>query len=232
MATLESPETDSANINQQNGILAGDTYSALLITPAMNRHYLCSCQKLRYDYFVGHKQWVLPNEENAGLECDAYDHHAQHIAALRQGAIEEQVVGYLRIIDRQASCGFMLEREFAPLVATGNLPLLRRPDSIELSRLVVAKELARQEVRSVLAVLFKGLYQLSLQRDYQTFLIVVEPHWLRLFARRFGFQFNPIGPVREFPDGTLAVAAYARVEDLEVALSKINPTALDWYRAS
>ena len=68
--------------------------------------------QLRHEYFVRLKRWVIPNEAHLDLEFDAYDADAEHIAVFLEG----KATGYLRIIDRQASCGFMIECEFAALV--------------------------------------------------------------------------------------------------------------------
>lgn len=188
---------------------------------------LAACWRLRYEYFVRRRQWVTPNAEGADLECDRYDVDAWHFAVFR----ETEAVAYLRLIDRQAACGFMLEHEFKHLVSDENLSLLQKPGSVEISRLAVAHQIERREIKTVLSLLFKGLYQFSLQRNYRNLLVVVEPHWLPLFARRFGFTFTALGPVLSFPDRTLAVAASANIKNLEAELSHGDPASLEWYRS-
>ena len=191
-----------------------------------DRATLLKCWRLRHDYFVRQRQWVTPDKSDAELECDEYDEQAQHLAVFQ----EEQVVGYLRVIERGASCGFMIDHHFRHLVAEENWPLIQQADSIEISRLVISKDSLPGEAKIIFLLLFKLLYQLSLQRDYQHYLIVVEPHWLPLFGRRFGLDFLPIGPVTPFPDGTLTVAAQAAVTGLENVLFHKNPTLLAWFQ--
>jgi N-acyl-L-homoserine lactone synthetase len=207
-------------------LLNGD-YSAKLIIPSVDPAHFLACQRLRYNYFVCQRQWVAPDKTQSEIECDEYDDQAQHLAVF-QGT---QVVGYLRVIDRQASCGFMLEHDFRHLVAKENWPLIRQIGGIEISRLAISREIPYRAAKNIFLLLFKLLYQLSLQQDYRHYVIVVEPHWLPLFARRFGFAFSPIGPVTPFPDGTLAVAAHAAVTGLEDVLFHQNPTLLAWFQS-
>jgi N-acyl-L-homoserine lactone synthetase len=194
---------------------------------------------LRYRYFVCQRQWVQPDELHdelhSDVEWDHYDSSAYHLAVFD----EDKPVAYLRLLDGQAPCGIMLGHEFAELVPPEKKPLLCQAHSVELSRLVVASPSSspsginhNRQSKAIMELLLNLLYWLALQQGFEQFFIVVEPSWLRPFSRRFGLNFQPLGPSLTFPDGTQTVAAYARLPDMENAIEDHNPEKLAWYKST
>lgn len=187
-------------------------------------------QRLRYGYFVRQRGWVAEDARHPGREKDCYDASSFHLGVFKDG----KLVAYLRALAWQPGCGFMLEREFRPLLPAEADGCLDRQNAVELTRLVVAPrpELALREVGPASELLFRLFYQVARRQGWERLYIVVEEGWLPLFMRRFGFSFEPLGCPHTFPDGTRTVAAQARLGDLEAGLAGNCPHKLDWYRES
>lgn len=185
-------------------------------------------QRLRYGYFVRQRRWVAEDTNCPGHESDCYDVSSFHLGVFKG----ERLVAYMRTLPWQPGCGFMLEHEFRLLLPEeANFQLVHR-NAVELTRLVVAPhtELALRDVPQVSELLFRLFYQVAQRRGWEQLYIVVEPHWLPLFARRFGFRFEPLSHSYTFPDGTRTVAAQARLADLEAGLAEKCPDKLRWYQ--
>ncbi len=185
-------------------------------------------QRLRYDYFVRQRGWVVDDPLSPGCEVDRYDAWAQHLAVFDGG----QIVAYLRVQPWQAEYGWMLEHEFLCLLPSSPATPLLHHNAVELTRLVIANAplLPRREARLVTELLFKLLYQISLHHGWEQLYIVVEQAWLPIFRRRFGLAFEPLGCPCVFPDGTVTVAAHAGISDLEIGLRQHDPEKLHWYQ--
>jgi len=186
------------------------------------------CWRLRHRIFVQQRGWVPEDPGCPGLERDCYDAFSCHLAVFK----DDQLVAYLRALPWRPGCGFMLEQEFLPLLLPEAQRCFVQDNAVELTRLVVAPapSLALREVPLVSELLFKLFYQLAQRQGWEHIYIVVEQGWLPLFARRFGFQFEPQGRPHTFPDGTRTVAAHARLSDFEASLALHRPDKLAWYR--
>lgn len=183
-------------------------------------------QRLRFEYFVRQRQWIAPEAEHSSLESDCYDSFAHHLGIFQGGVL----VAYLRALPWHTEIGFMLEHDFHCLISDEASAALHRKQSWEISRLVLAPSLPADAVLRVTELLFKLLYQSCRQHKVEHLYAVVEPGWLRRFQRCFHLPFQALGAAQRFPDGTRAVAAYARISDLEHSLLAVNPLKLDWYR--
>jgi len=186
-------------------------------------------QRLRYDYFVLEKGWVPADPQSPQQETDHYDAYAQHLAVFKDG----QMVAYLRVLPWQEEIGFMLDHEFSALLSTESQRTFVRHGAAELSRLVppfFPATASSHEVKIVLELLLKLLYHVCREHNITCYYIVVEPSWLKPFARRFGLAFEPIGIPYTFPDGTQAVAAYASLADFEKAVEQHSAEKFRWYR--
>jgi N-acyl-L-homoserine lactone synthetase len=82
----------------------------------------------------------------------------------------------------------------------------------------------------VLELLFKLMYQVSLQQGITSFYAVAESSLLTILRRKFCLPFQLIGNPHTFPDGTKTRAAFAYVSDIEQALGDRGPEKLEWYR--
>lgn len=197
-----------------------------------------ACFRLRHTYFVQERGWVSENEETPGLEIDAYDPHALHLSVWKGG----EVAAYLRILPYNPEVGFMIDRELSALLSDEEREVLPRENAVEFSRLVCRVDKSSEEGQGsaqgssqtgdsrVMELLFRQLYQVSLERGFTRFYIVVEAGWLRFFARRFGLAFHPIGKPHRFPDGTRTVAATATLEELEAGMRRHSEEKYGWYR--
>ncbi len=192
------------------------------------------CYRLRHAYFVQERAWVGENEVAPGVECDRYDPHALHLGVW-QG---DEVAAYLRMVPFDGALGFMLDDELSALVSPEERAAMPRENAVEISRLVCrmgksgedGQGSSRLEDPRLVELLFKQLYRVSLERGFTRFYIVVEAGWLRLFARRFGVPFRPIGRPYRFPDGTRTVAATATLEELEAGMRCHDEAKYGWYR--
>jgi len=234
MTLEQASEMDRNALELQTGNVASpaaspevrERYRGRLL--GMNDTQMEACWRLRHRSFVQQRRWVLDDPARPGLESDRYDEDARHLTVFHG----ERLVAYLRALPWQLGRGFMLQREFRPLLPLEAGPYLIQPNAVELTRLVVASppELALREVLIVSELLFKLFYQLAQRERWEHIYIVVEQRWLPLFVRRFGFPFESLGRPHTFPDGTRTVAAQARLSDLEVTLAKNDPDKLAWYR--
>ncbi len=188
------------------------------------------CFRLRYHYFVHQRAWVAANAEWPGIERDSYDEHALHLGVWD----EKGVAAYLRVLPFDPGVGFMLDQELACVLTEEERRGLPREESVELSRLVVRPDiLARHPCLAKahpVELLLKRLYQVSKERGFTRFYIVVEEEWLRPFARRFGLPFSVIGTPHVFPDGTKTVAATATLDELEAGMRGHSAAKYEWYR--
>jgi N-acyl-L-homoserine lactone synthetase len=205
-------------------------YTACVLAPGDAR--LEACWQLRHRVFVEQRGWVPDDPERPGLEVDAYDAHARHLAVFDG----ECLTAYLRALPWVPGVGFMLEREFSCLLASSARAGLPRTSAVELSRLAcrVARPPAtfiRSGEPHPLEVLLKLLYRLALAEGIEHFHIVVEAAWLRPFARRFGLPFSPLGETQVLGGGTRTVAATATLPDLESAVLRRWPDKHAWYQA-
>ncbi len=173
-----------------------------------------------------------PDPANRGLESDAYDPHCFHLAVFdpEGGGNGAPCVAYLRALPWREGTGFMLEREFSPLLPEGHQ--LTISNSVELSRLVVApyvRALGAAATRQVVELLLKLLYGLSLREGWDAYYAVVEEAWLAAFVRRYRLPFRPLGNPFTFPDGTKTVAAIAYRSEMEETIRQSDPAKYTWY---
>ena len=191
-----------------------------------------ACWRLRHRVFVQQRAWVPDNPAWPGLEVDAYDPHAWHLAAFDG----QEIAAYLRALPWRPGIGFMLEREFSGLLAPSACAALPRAGAVELSRLACSgtgmgqSGFGRAGDLHPLEVLLKLLYRLALAEKIEHFHIVVEASWLRPFTRRFALPFSPLGEARTLAGGTRTVAATAKLCDLRGAMLLRRPDKHLWYR--
>jgi len=193
-----------------------------------NKSQLLACFRLRYDYFVKQRAWVEEDALSPGLERDHYDPHSLHLSVWEG----DEVAAYLRVLPFDPIVDFMLDHELSAILSPQEREALPREGAVELSRLVCRTgDCLKTDQGSAhpVELLFRQLYQLSLQHGFTRYYIVVEAGWLRPFARRFGLPFQVIGQPYLFPDGTKTVAATATVKELEAGLKRHSEAKFLWY---
>lgn len=193
------------------------------------RSELDACFRLRHGYFVKQRGWVKAENGLDERESDAYDEHCLHLAVFKGS----EVKAYLRALPFMPEVGWMLDREFAPLLREEERRCLVREGALELSRLVVCDDIADshpQDEPHPVEHLLKQLYGGSLQHGYGQFHIVVEEAWPVMLRRRFGLPFRAMGAPYSFPDGTRTVAATASLSELENGMRRFSVRRYAWYR--
>jgi len=186
-----------------------------------------ACFRLRHAYFVRKRGWVKESKETPGIERDGYDPHCLHLAVWDgQG-----VAAYLRALPFDPCVEFMLDRELSCLFSGEEREALPRAGALELSRLVVRRDLlCRHNEPHPVELLLRELYRVAKERGFTRFYIVVEQSWLGPFARRFGLPFRVLGTPHLFPDGTKTVAALATLEELEAGMRRHSAAKFQWYQ--
>ncbi|BCM94126.1 hypothetical protein IAD21_06029 [Abditibacteriota bacterium] len=222
MNMLNSPPTSTMRAPSVSSIVGQPS----LVLPASHPR-LRACFELRYRYFVEERGWVAANPDEPGVERDSYDDEAIHVAVQDGNGI----AAYLRMLPFRSETGFMIDSEFSGVLSDEARQNLPRKDSLELSRLVVRSGFQLQSGMQVhpLELLFKQFYQESKARGFERFYIVVEPGWIRLFARNFGVVFRVMGQPYTFPDGTKAVAAAATLQELQEGMRRHSTMKWNWY---
>ncbi len=189
---------------------------------------MSDCFNLRYAYFVKQRGWVPEERCHNGEESDDYDSHALHLSVWGG----EEIAAYLRVLPFDPTVGFMLDHELSAILSSQERAALPREGAVELSRLVCRMGdclRTSQGNDHPIELLFRQLYEVSLEKGFTRYYIVVEDSWLRPFARRFGLPFQVIGQPYLFPDGTKTVAATATVEELEAGLQRHSQAKFLWY---
>lgn len=210
----------------ENGDHQTNQQRTRLLLPTQ-REDLKACFALRFRYFAQERGWIPPEKCPDGEETDRYDDHALHLAVFGG----DEITAYLRVLPYESDIGFMLDHELSAILSPQEREALPRENAVELSRLVCCPkdsfEVGRGNERPI-ELLFRRLYQVSLERGFTRFYIVVEAGWLGPFARRFGLPFQIIGQSYRFPDGTRTVAATATIEELEAGLRRHSEAKFLW----
>ena len=162
--------------------------------------------RLRHQVFCETLGWVPSSP--TGLEVDSYD-----ASAIPLGLFSEQgiLLGLVRIITPDQP--FMLETDFVDLVAPG-YSIRKEADTIEITRLTLIPSARKEGLSSAyLRLLFKGVYQWSLENDVRYLYMEVEERFLRVLDR-MGFPSTPVGPAKHLPPA--GVHSLAALIDWEV----------------
>jgi N-acyl-L-homoserine lactone synthetase len=192
--------------------------------------HMDAIRRLRHAYFVEERGWAAPDPTAPGRESDAYDPHCFHLAVFEQEDGAPRIATYLRALPWREGTGFMLQREFSPLLPANHQ--LVTSNSVELSRLVVAPRIKAQgasATRHVVELLLRLLYRLSIEQGWDAYYVVVEEAWLTAFVRRYRLPFEALGEPFTFPDGTRTVAAVAHRKEMEEAVRRSDPAKFAWY---
>lgn len=228
---------DDTSLDDTSGAsISEGGYIARLVNRADARE-VEACERLRYEEFVVKRAWVAADPLCLGRERDGYDAEALHLTVFEG----ERVAAYLRVLEGGCRCGFMLHREFAALLCDSERKALQRENTVEVSRLAIASNVAvapgvqngsasRCSGKVVTELLLKLLYRLALERGWNRFYLVAEAGWPKVFARRFGLVFEPVGQPCTFPDGTVTVAALTTLAVVEESVTKHSPEKAHWYQ--
>ncbi len=176
--------------------------------------------RLRHEVFCEELNWVPSSPD--GMESDRYDEIAQNIGVFDGYA---GLVGYVRLIT--APKPFMIEKEFACLLPEDR-PVRKSLDTAEVTRLCVKKE-ARHFGSNLNAsqVLYKGIYQWSLDCGIRHLVMVVEKKYYRLL-RLNGFPVRSAGDFLPMGDGVKAGIITLDWRSFEEENRTRKPGLLEW----
>ncbi len=159
--------------------------------------------RLRHRVFAEDLQWVPRTESE--LEVDEYDAPAVHFGVLDDA---EKLLAYVRLLTADRT--FMLEKEFR--CTLGSDRALRKGNATcELTRFCVEQSARGDVVRTefgdfpLFMLLFKGLYQWSLQRGIHVIYAVTDRIVYKLLSMR-GFPCERMGSPVKMPDGVIALS--------------------------
>lgn len=161
----------------------------------MNTHdALAGIQRLRYKVYCDELGFLDASHCPDGYEADEFDPFSVQIAARDSSG---SLVGTLRLV-LDSPLGFPLERHADEL--SGDFRAMPRPRTAEISRLIVEKDhrgLKAGTVRHlqpVLMVLFRTMYNVSIDLGLEYWLAAMEPTLQRTLRHLLGFGFSPVGP--------------------------------------
>jgi len=187
---------------------------------------LVKSHRLRYRVFCEELGWGV--QSAGGIEKDGYDGHSVAFSVFDE---YDTISACLRLA---LPCGpFMIENEFASLVAPGH-KIMRKDDTVEVSRLCVAKEARRDQVsgnfgaHGVLMLMMKAVYQWSRMNGIRFIYAVTEFKVYKL-SRSRGFPFKLIGKPTVMPDRVVAVAMLMDWDDFRLANGIKRPRLMEWY---
>jgi acyl homoserine lactone synthase len=181
--------------------------------------------ELRHKVFAEELGWVQQNDN--GLEQDAYDKYAEHFGVFKN----TNILSYLRLVTPDYR--FMLEKEFSNLVSPGYV-LRKDSDTREVSRLCV--DFDERSTRfctdigqlGVSMFLYRRVYQWCAEFNVRYLYLVVEYKVFRLL-KMLGFPCALIGEPTRMSDGIVAAAAIMDWRDFEDRNLLQKPELIAWF---
>ena len=172
----------------------------LLIKTLSDEEDLRASYRLRHQVFADRLRWVARSPEE--LEVDSYDSFATSVGLFDS---DHHLRGVFRMIN--SSFSFMLESEFRACLLP-QCEIRKAPDTVEITRLAIDPTVTDKGLSNrLMQVLFKGVYQWSMQNDVRYLYMVVEKRFLRVL-RGMGFTCEAVSPAVSLPPAeALSIAA-------------------------
>lgn len=193
---------------------------SLLIKTLTDEDELRASYRLRHQVFADRLQWVSRTSEE--LEIDSYDAFATAVGLFDE---DRNLCGVFRMIN--SSFPFMLESEFRACLLP-NCEIRKAPDTVEITRLAVDPTLTDKGLSNrLMQVLFKGVYQWSMQNEMRYLYMVVEKRFLRVL-RGMGFTCEAVSPAVSLPPAqAVSIAAVLDWQQFHHTCPQKQP---DFYR--
>ena len=193
----------------------------LLVKTLSAEQDLRSSYYLRHQVFADRLQWVAKSDD--GLEVDAYDAFATSVGLFDD---ERKLRGVFRMVSPPYP--FMIESEFSPCLLP-NYEIRKSRDTVEITRLALDPTLTDKGLSiRLMQVLFKGVYQWSMQNDVRYLYMVIEKRFLRVL-RGMGFSCDAISPAVSLPPaGALSIAAVLDWEVFHEMCPQKQPSFFQW----
>ena len=175
-----------------------------------NKYEMKGAQTFRQKIFLQELGWSVL--DSTGQEFDEYDTNSVHIGAFDSS---NRMVGYCRLILNNKKSGFMIEKDFADLVASGYC-IRKEKDTVEASRFAISKELrGKGEGFSVIALLVRCLYQWAKANKVRYIYGVCASDHLSFILEYFSGA-KQIGPAHEYQPGISSSALIFDLEKLDI----------------
>lgn len=196
----------------------------LLIKTLLGEEELRASYRLRHQVFADRLRWVARSSEE--LEVDTYDAFATSIGIFDGGP---HLLGVFRMIN--SSFPFMLESEFSACLLP-HCRIRKAPDTVEITRLAIDPMLNDKGLSTrLMQVLFKAVYQWSMQNDIRYLYMVVEKRFLR-GLRGMGFPCEAVSPAVALPPAeALSIAAVLDWEQFHDTCSVKQPNFYRWMNS-
>lgn len=196
----------------------------LLIKTLSGEDELRECYRLRHQVFADRLQWVARNPEER--EVDAYDAFATSVGLFDSA---RRLRGVFRMIN--SSFPFMLESEFRACLLP-HCEIRKAPDTVEITRLAIDPTLTDKGLSNrMMQVLFKGVYQWSMQNEVRYLYMVVEKRFLRVL-RGMGFTCEAVSPAVCLPPAeALSIAAVLDWQQFHETCPHKQPTFYRWINS-
>jgi acyl homoserine lactone synthase len=196
----------------------------LLVKTLSDEQDLRASYHLRHQVFADRLQWVAKSDD--GLEVDAYDAFATSVGLFDD---EEKLRGVFRMVSPPYP--FMIESEFRPCLLP-NCEIRKERDTVEITRLALDPTLTDKGLSiRLMQVLFKGVFQWSMQNEARYLYMVIEKRFLRVL-RGMGFSCEAISPAVSLPPaGTLSIAAMLDWKQFHETCPQKQPSFFQWMNA-
>jgi acyl homoserine lactone synthase len=196
----------------------------LQIRTLVGEEDLKASYRLRHQVFAERLQWVDQSEDR--MEIDAYDVFASSVGLFDH---EQNLRGVFRMVSRPFP--FMLESEFSACLLP-DCRIREERDTAEITRLTIDPTLTDRGLSiRLMHVLFKGVYQWSMQNGIRFLYMVVEKRFLRVL-RGMGFTCEAVSPAVSLPPaGTLSIAAVLDWKLFHDICPLKQPTFFRWMNA-
>lgn len=202
--------------------------------------------EMRYEVYCLECNFLLPEDYPDGVETDEHDETAAHFYAFDH---EEQLVGYVRLVQPDTQARFPFQRHCN---LSSGVELATPHEAAEISRLMVRRDYRRRQSGSLCGVtaqqnaaafsgdrrhqapgvllnLYRQMYQYCLANNVRFWYAAMERTLARSLAQ-FGFHFVPIGPATDYYG---PVAPYlADLRKLEEQVRQRDTSLLDWLMDS
>lgn len=156
----------------------------LLVKTLSDDQDLRASYHLRHQVFADRLQWVAKSDDE--LEVDSYDAFATSVGLFDE---EQSLRGVFRMVSPPYP--FMIESEFRPCLLP-DYEIRKERDTVEITRLALDPTLTDKGLSiRLMQVLFKGVYQWSMQNEVRYLYMVVEKRFLRVL-RGMGFSCEAI----------------------------------------
>jgi N-acyl-L-homoserine lactone synthetase len=159
---------------------------------------LAGIQRLRYKVYCGELGFLDTAACPDGYESDQYDAVSIQIAARNSSG---DLVGTLRLV-LDSPLGFPFEAHASRL--SPDFYSMPRAKTAEISRLIVdqghrgLKAGSVRQLQPVLMILFRSMYELTIDLGLEYWLGAMEPTLHRTLRHLLGFSFSSIGPPMDY----------------------------------